>query len=282
MKARRRPWLALSAVCVGSAVSVTLATDPSSALQPKVLETFFRMRVVAAMLDTQSIDVPYPGPTPGLVPASWLRTRLRPAPGTSVGALQDGWGNPLFYWSSGQDYLVLSFGADGRPQFDYGASPPYLNIAKGWAGTDPNDDLLIVDGVAYRGPASQSELLRRAMRDLRAAGTASESFAIDNNIYPGPVAPIDAIDRIARDIEPIYIKHLPRVDPWGHPYLVWTDTRGYTLVSFGADGQPDYPYASWGSAEFGALHTGPTVRMGQDLIFANGQFVQWPAFLDGP
>ncbi len=141
---------------------------------------------------------------------------------------------------------------------------------------------MIIDGAAYRGPASQRDLLRRAMADMRSAGTASESFAVDNNFYPGPVAPIDVIDRIAKDIEPIYIKHLPRVDPWGHPYRVWSDTRGYALVSYGPEGQADYPYASWRSTEFGALHTGPTVRTEQDIVFVNGQFVQWPAIMDGP
>lgn len=282
MNPRRRPSLALLAVCVGSAVSVATATEPSAYLQPKVLETFFRMRVVAALLDTQSIDVPFPGPTSGLVPASWLRTQLRPVPGISVGSLQDAWGNALLYWSDGRDYLVLSLGADGKPQFDYAAEPPYANVTKGWAGSDPRDDLIIVDGVAYRGPASQRELLRRAMADMRSAGTACESFAIDNNFYPGPVTPIDIIDRIARDVEPIYIVHLPKVDPWGHPYLVWSDTRGYALVSYGPDGQADYPYATWSSAEFNALHTGPTMRTGQDIVFANGQFVQWPAIMDGP
>ena len=42
------------------------------------------------------------------------------------------------------------------------------------------------------------------------------------------------------------------------------------------------PYASWGRADFETLHTGPTVRFGQDLVFVNGQFVQWPSVLGNP
>ena len=61
------------------------------------------------------------------------------------------------------------------------------------AGSDPADDLLIVDGVVFRGPSSQSELLRRAMGELRSAGTACESYAIDNNVYPGPIEPTGVV-----------------------------------------------------------------------------------------
>ena len=120
------------------------------------------------------------------------------------------------------------------------------------------------------------------MLDLRMAGTAVESFAVDNNVYPGPVEPIDLAERIETTVEPIYIRTLPKVDPWGNPFLFWSDTSHYTLLSYGPDGIPDFPYATWGRAEFDAVHTGLTTRFGADVVFANGQFVQWPTIGEGP
>ena len=43
-----------------------------------------------------------------------------------------------------------------------------------------------------------------------------------------------------------------------------------------------YPYAFWDRAEFESLHVGPTTRPSQDLVFFQGQFVQWPNVGLGP
>jgi hypothetical protein len=260
-----------------SAARPALCAQSRDGLRPEVLESFLRMRILAAVLDTQAVEGAYPGPTDGLVPVSSLGNRLTAPVRSHGGAVRDAWNNPLLYWSDGRDYLILSLGSDGIRQFDYSAVPPYANVRTGWAGSDPTNDLLIVDGVAYRGPASQSELLRRAMGELRRTGTACESFAVDNNVYPGPVEPIDVV----ATIEPVlvqgaYLRALQKVDPWGNPYLFWSDTTHYTLVSYGPDGIPDFPYATWGRTEFEAMHAGPTTRFGADLVFANGEFVQWP------
>jgi hypothetical protein len=191
--------------------------------------------------------------------------------------VRDAWNNPLLYWSDGRDYLILSLGSDRTMQFNYDGYPPYAGAPAGWAGSDPTNDLLIVDGVAYRGPASQTELLRRAMGEVRSLATAAESFAVDNNIYPGPVQPIDVVARIESVVAPFYIRSFPRIDPWGNPYLFWSDASHYALVSYGPDGVPDFPYATWGRAEFEAMQAGSTTRFGADLVFVNGEFVQWPA-----
>jgi len=262
-------------------LSTTSATA-SDALRPEALETFFRLRVVAAAVDIEKVSGPYPGPTTGLVPIASVLDRPLIVQRRLRGSLRDAWGRPILYWSDGTSYMVVSLGADGQPQFDYTLDPPYAGVPKGWAGTDPADDLVVVDGVAYRGPASLSEILRRTMADLRVTATACESYAIDNNVYPGPITPIDAVSRIETDLEPAYIRVLTKVDPWGQPYLFWSNTRAYALVSYGVDGQPDYPYAMWGQAEFEALAVGPTTALGQDLVFVNGQFAQWPAVGVGP
>jgi len=254
----------------------------SNGLRAEVVETFLRMRLLAAFIDTQAIEGSYPGPTAGLIPVSSLGNPLMSRVRNAGGAARDGWGNPLLYWSDGRDYLILSLGSDRTMQFNYDVIPPYANVPTGLAGADPTNDLLVVDGFAFRGPVSERELLRRAMRDLRSMGTACESYGVDYNLYPGPVDPIDAIASIETVLAPIYISVLPTVDPWGNPYLFWSDSAHYALVSYGPDGIPDYPYASWGRAEFEALHTGQTTRLGQDLVFVTGAFVQYPAIVFGP
>ena len=256
----------------------------SGGLRPAVLETFLRMRILAAVIETRAVEAGYPGPTDGLVPVSSLGNQLTGFVRSRGGAVRDAWNNPLLYWSDGRDYLIVSLGSDRVLQFNYDAYPPYAAVPAGWAGSDPTNDLLIVDGVAYRGPASQTELLRRAMGELRTTGTACESFAVDNNVYPGPVEPIDVVATIEPDLVQggRYLRVLQKVDPWGNPYLFWSDATHYTLLSDGPDGIPEFPYATWGRTEFDAMHTGLTTRFGADLVFANGAFVQWPTVGQGP
>ena len=252
------------------------------ALRPRVLETFLRMRILAAVIETEAVEAGYPGPSDGLVPVSSLGNRVTARLRSHGGAVRDAWNNPLLYWSDGRDYLIVSLGSDRTMQFDYDANPPYANVPMGWAGSDPTDDLLIVDGFAFRGPFSQAELLRRAMSELRRTGTACESFAVDNNVYPGPVDPIDVVATIEPElVQGAYLRALQKVDPWGNPYLFWSDRTYFTLVSYGPDGIPDFPYATWGRTEFEAMHVGPTPRFGADLVFANGAFVQWPTVPGG-
>jgi len=114
------------------------------------------------------------------------------------------------------------------------------------------------------------------MAELRSAGTACESYAVGNNVYPGPVTPIDALTRVASSLQPIYIRQLPIMDPWGHPYLFWSNTQSYALLSYGVDGLPDHPYDLWGQSDFEAVATGASTLIGPDVIFVNGQFRQWP------
>jgi hypothetical protein len=245
-----------------------------------IVETFLRMRVLAAVLETEAWEArPFPGPTGGLVSVSWLRDRLERDHRDELRSGRDAWGGSLLYWSNGREYAILSFGRDGFRQFDYDGNVPYQNVPRSYAVADPADDLLIVNGMAWRGPASQMELLRHAMADVRSLGTSVESFAVDTNAYPGPVAPIAAIEVIAGDIEPIYIRVAPRLDPWGSPYLFWSDTRHYAIVTLGSDGSADEEYETWGLEQFTGLEPEATVEPGKDIVFVDGQFVRWPAAL---
>jgi len=131
------------------------APQPRDGLRPEVLETFLRMRVVAAVLDTQAVELTYPaypGPTDGLVPVSSLGSQVVSRVRSHGGSARDAWNNPLLYWSDGRDYLILSLGSDGMRQFDYsGASDRFRKSIRGetrsfsgptqrttrWSVTDP-------------------------------------------------------------------------------------------------------------------------------------------------
>ena len=252
------------------------ASEETEAIRSDVRDSFLRMRVLAAVLDTEAADTPFPGPTAGLVPAATLREHIEPRHRSHLGSARDDWGQPLLYWSDGRNYMLLSLGSDGEPQFDYSGEIPFAEIPRASTGANPTDDLIVVNGIGWRGPASQTELLVRAMGDLRSIGTASEEYAIDYNLYPGPVTPIAPVETIDSVLSPVYIQHMPRTDPWGNAYLFWSDATSYAIISLGSDGSSDHDYATWGRAEFRAFNPGQTAVPGRDLVFVDGQFVQWP------
>jgi hypothetical protein len=238
------------------------------------------MRILAAVLDTEAAEAaPFPGSTPGLVRAAWLRDHLDPRHRRHVGSGRDAWGGAVLYWSDGRNYMLLSLGSDGEPQFDYSAAIPFMGIPRASTGSDSADDLLVVNGVAWRGPTSPTEMLVESMADIRTIGTALESYAIDYNVYPGPVSPIEPVESIESDLSPVYIRVLPKVDPWTAAYLFWSGGSSYAVVGLGSDGVADPDYAAWGGEEFQAFRPGPITSAGADIVFVDGQFVQWPAVL---
>lgn len=285
MLQRRTLWpvgLVLAGWIVGAAtdngrVGTAVESGSTDGIRGDVVDTFLHLRILAAVLDTEAAEArPFPGPTAGLVPAASLRVHIDPRHRRFLGSARDAWGHALLYWSDGRHYMLLSLGSDGEPQFDYSGEIPFALIPRASTGTDPTNDLLVVNGVAWRGPASQTELLGRSMAELRSIGTAVETYSIDNNVYPGPVATIAPVQSIESDLVPTYIGALPRVDPWANDYLYWSDTTSYALVGLGSDGVPDHDYASWGRAEFQAFRPGETTVPGRDIVIVDGQFVQWP------
>ena len=59
-------------------------------------------------------------------------------------------------------------------------------------------------------------------------------------------------------------------DAWGHPMQYHTDAEGtqYVLVSYGTDGLYD-----------GLGKVGPTESFDCDIVFSNGDFIQWPGWI---
>ena len=104
---------------------------------------------------------------------------------------------------------------------------------------------------------------KRTMADIRSLGTAVESYAVDNNFYPK----VSTYATVVPFVQPIYIKTAPVSDGWNKAWEYTGDTTNgvdYTLISRAKDG-----IAS-------AITGGLTADFDCDVLFANGQFFQWP------
>ena len=104
---------------------------------------------------------------------------------------------------------------------------------------------------------------KRTMADLRSLATAVESYSVDNTNYPI----VTTIGALGTTLEPIYIETTPLEDAWGRRFIVESSAIAYSIGSGGKDG--------------GALTylggNGTTQNFNDAIIYANGQFVQWPA-----
>ena len=101
---------------------------------------------------------------------------------------------------------------------------------------------------------------KRTMADMRSIGTAVESYAVDNNVYP-----VAATSTILKGlVEPIYIKTMPTVDGWAKDFQVAAVTTEYTIYSFGKDGAGN------------TCTAGTTTLFNDEICFINGQFLRYP------
>jgi general secretion pathway protein G len=102
---------------------------------------------------------------------------------------------------------------------------------------------------------------KRSMADMRSIGTAVESYAVDNNVYP-VAASAAALQPL---ISPLYIKTMPANDGWNNAFQVDAITTQYTIWSMGKDGQSQTCAAA------------QTNTFADDICFVNGQFLRYPA-----
>ncbi len=88
--------------------------------------------------------------------------------------------------------------------------------------------------------------------------------AVDNNFYPRNYSTFSAA--LQGNLSPIYIKTAPSNDGWNTVWQFASDATGskYTITSYTKD------------AVVSALTGGQTGDFNCDIIFANGQFFQWP------
>ena len=209
----------------------------------------------------------FPVTGPALVEVANLRSELEPTYLDSV-PLQDGWGTALMYWSSGERYALVSYGADRAAAGGYGALPEVSG--------ETGDDLVIIDGHLAHGPERiirqmEGGAQKRTMADIRSLATCFEAYRLDNDRFPGaPTAGWVEVATIVNLLQPIYIRTMPLVDAWGNPFTFWCDGEHYRIVSAGRDGVPDTDWTI-------APATGEVSGFDRDIVIGDGQFIQWAA-----
>lgn len=247
--------------------ALLLAAAPTTKLDPES-QTLLNMRVSGAVLASHYERRPMAlDSQPRFLTLESLGSELEPEERRLL-ATRDGWGRPLRAVVGMQrSFALISFGADGKGDVDYEAGLRGELAFEAARASSPEPapvdrDIVFVDTDFVQRPERTLDLAERAVMELRSIGTAVEAFAVDSNVYPGPTSGLQTIDAIARSLEPVYIQTVPRLDPWGRPYLIWSDGKSYVLVSAGEDGVVHQSYAG-GSV-------GPT---GDDLCFQDGRFV---------
>ena len=117
--------------------------------------------------------------------------------------------------------------------------------------------------IAMLGNALDKGKQKRTMMDLHSIAEATEAYGVDHAAYP---AGIGSWGTIKPHISPFFIRQPPDADGWAHTWGASTDAggRSYTLVSLGKDGI------------LGIWSLGMTSSFNCDIVFSDGQFVQWP------
>ena len=111
---------------------------------------------------------------------------------------------------------------------------------------------------------------KRTMADLRYLGTALETYAIDNTLYPMQASEVTvASSTLPAAVGPIYMRNAPTYDGWGFPARFQSDGLTYTIGSLAKDGNAGGNLSVAGTS-------GPSNLFDCDIIFSLGSFVQWP------
>ncbi len=111
--------------------------------------------------------------------------------------------------------------------------------------------------------AIQRARQRRTMADMHSIGVAINAYAIDFTFAPR--IPSGTADQLVSYLTPTYLKKLPYLDAWHDLLLYQAEGIDYTLECLGSDATRQVP-----------LPLGPTTSFTDDIVVANGVFVQWP------
>jgi len=118
--------------------------------------------------------------------------------------------------------------------------------------------------------AMQRSRQKRTMADLRTVAAAVEAYATDKNQYPPGSSPADLTSALV----PTYAKAVPSLDGWANPirYECWPEgaCTNYVLGSAGADKVFERESLQ------GYVPETKTTSFNNDIVFANGKFVQYP------
>jgi general secretion pathway protein G len=116
---------------------------------------------------------------------------------------------------------------------------------------------------------------KRTMSDMRALATAVEAYAVDNNQYPPATCNAGIFTTGTENVlttasftnlTPTYIAQPPKTDGWGKfmYYALATSNNDYRIRSYGRDNTAS------------AVNCGTTTNFNDDIIYADGTFIQWP------
>jgi type II secretory pathway pseudopilin PulG len=106
---------------------------------------------------------------------------------------------------------------------------------------------------------------KETMSDLRSIAAALEERAVAQNSYPQ----VSAIEELRPHLTPTYLQDLPQRDHWGHPLRYEWLPDGYAIASAGRDG-------IWQRPRLREYPSATTQSYDDDIVFANGVFVQYP------
>jgi hypothetical protein len=278
MKRREKLVKTLLIILIGAFFCAVYFGMPGSIAMRKAKATQQSMVAASALIDMYGDEhLQFPGPTDGFISLSEVRRLIDPEP--KHFPVRDAWGGPILYWSNTDGYMLVSFGADRRAEFPYEEYElPYEAATRGHLTIHPAQDIIVVCGGVWQGPVIGIGLRSRlTMANLRSIGTAIESYSIDNVIYPGFDSSLVDVSALEESLTPIYIRNLPLEDGWGNPFLYWSDRRVYTVMSVGSDELADEPYEIWTGEDFTSHGAGAVFEPRLDILFTNGEFVQWHA-----
>jgi hypothetical protein len=106
---------------------------------------------------------------------------------------------------------------------------------------------------------------KRTFADSRIVAIGIERFFEVQEQYPE----VTSIEELERLLVPDYLEALPMVDGWERPFRVVSKTSGYEIRSAGKDGvfETNPP-------------RGPTTTFDDDIVWQDGELVQWPESLE--
>jgi general secretion pathway protein G len=113
--------------------------------------------------------------------------------------------------------------------------------------------------------AIQRSRQSRTVADIRMISEGIEAYQVDNSFYP--VVNDGTVSMLSDNLE-IYIRRFNDLDGWGEPIFYGSDGSHYTVISYGWNRVSNLPYVD-----------GPTTTFDEDIVFADGNFLQWP---EGP
>jgi general secretion pathway protein G len=116
--------------------------------------------------------------------------------------------------------------------------------------------------------AMQRAKQKRTMADIRLLATALEAYGTDHEQEQYP--PGEYAASLTPHLQPMYLKTLPGLDGWGTGIRYSPlPNHGYVIASAGAN-------KSFEASSLEEYAKGPTSHFDCDIVYSNGEFVQYP------